>query len=122
MPTEHVIDASRGLVRSRAWGELSSNDLVAHYASLAADPAFQRHFQQLGDLRDVVSFTVDSRVIAAEAATPLFAPNVRRALVANTDVGYGLARMFAAYAEGAAQHVRVFRDIAEAEAWLQEGR
>ena len=67
MPESYEIDAQRGLVVCRAWGDLSSEDLHNHYRRLVADPAFSPHYEQLADLTEVTQFTVDSETIESEA-------------------------------------------------------
>jgi len=118
MPEGHQIDVSRRIVVSRAWGELSTADFLAHYQSVATDPSFDPTFAQLVDLRDVTAFALDTGTIRAKAVNSLFQPGVRRAIVAPSDIAFGLARMFSTYAESASQTVAVFRAIDEAERWL----
>jgi hypothetical protein len=48
----------------------------------------------------------------------LFGPGARRAFVTGSEEQYGLARVFAVYAEMTGNFVEVFRDLADAEAWL----
>ena len=121
MPTSYRIDPSRGLVLSRAWGILSSEEMQDHYHRLLTDPGFRSSYRQLGDLRAVTEFTVGSWAMVETAAAPIFDAGTRRALVAPSDLGYGLSRMFAVYSERTEQDVRVFRDMAEAAAWLDAG-
>lgn len=118
MAIAHTIDAELGLVLCRAWDVLTNEDLHRHYEAIQADPAFQRTFRQLGDLRDVTRLTADSAAIAAAASLQVFAPGTRRALIAPTDITFGLARMFASYAEDVGQTVRVFRSAEDAESWV----
>jgi hypothetical protein len=120
MPMSHSVDAERRLVFCRGWGVLSNQDLHEHYRQIELDPSFRPYFRQLGDLRDVTRLTVDSTAIAAAASLPVFAPGTRRALIAESDIAFGLARMFASYAEDIGQLVRVFRNASDAEAWLAE--
>ena len=118
MAISHTIDAEHGLVLCRAWGDLTNEDLHRHYEEIQADPAFQRSYRQLGDLREVTRLTADSAAIAAAASLQVFAPGTRRAIIAPSDITFGLARMFASYAEDVGQLVRVFRHAEDAEAWV----
>jgi hypothetical protein len=119
MAMSHSIDAERQVVLCRAWGVLSNEDLREHYQLIGADPEFRSHYRQLGDLRDVTRLIADSSAIAAAASLTVFAPGTRRALIAPSDITFGLARMFASYAEDVGQLVRVFRDARDAEEWLE---
>jgi hypothetical protein len=114
----YSIDRPRRLVRSRAWGVLSNDDLRQHYYRIMADPAFKPDFRQLADLRDVEQFTIDVPEIRAAANVQVFDAGTRRAFVAPDDVGFGLSRMFSAYADMIGQNVCIFRDLAAAEEWL----
>lgn len=112
------IDMARHLVVTRIWGTLTNDDLRDGMSRLMADPRFDHQFRSLVDMRDVSDITVDAPVVAETARTPLFARDVRRAIVAQSDHAFGIARMYASYAERDGSTVRVFRDIAAAEEWL----
>ena len=121
MPQSHHIDVARRIVVSRAWGGLSTVDFLAHFQAVGADPPFDPTFAQLVDLRDVTVFTLDTGTIREKAAKSLFKPGVPRAIVAPSDIAFGLARMFSMYAASASQTVAVVRTIDEAERWLGVG-
>ena len=40
------------------------------------------------------------------------------AIVANTEAGFGLARMYQALMEGSGTEIKVFRDLHEGRCWL----
>ena len=46
--------------------------------------------------------------------------NVKRAILVDSDLQYGMARMGAAYAEHYALRVQVYRELDEALAWLRD--
>jgi hypothetical protein len=121
MGMNYRIDAARALVLTRVWGTFSNDDLRDGISRLMADPRFDDQFRSLVDMRDVSTITVDAPVVAQTARTPLFARGVRRAIVAPSDHAFGIARMYASYAEGDETEIAVFRDLAEAEAWLGLG-
>lgn len=119
MGMSYRIDRERRVVLTRAWGVLSTHELVDVTSRILLDPRFDPTYRSLGDLREVTDITVDTLDTAHMAATPLFAPGTRRAIVATSDLAYGMARMFAAYAERNGQDVRIFRQMPDAEAWLE---
>jgi hypothetical protein len=114
------IDPERRLVLTRGWGELSTRELADVMRRIRLDPRFDPTYRSLGDLREVTTITVDTMATAQTAASPLFADGTRRAIVATSEVAFGMARMFASFSERSGQEVRVFRDISLAEAWLDE--
>jgi hypothetical protein len=118
VPATYRIDAARSLVYSRYQGVLTDDELQRQQAALGEDPAFDARFRQLVDVRDVTDIRVAAATIAAVARRTNFRPGTWRAIVAAAEAPFGVARMFALYAENRAQVVRVFHGIAEAEAWL----
>jgi hypothetical protein len=119
MPTAYKVDVVARLIRSRAWGDLTNEDVRDHYHRLIVDPRFHPAFRQLTCLDGVTQFTLDPWMIIEASSWPVFDVGTRRAVVAHEDAGYGLARMFSLHAERVGQDVRVFRGVGEAEAWLE---
>lgn len=117
MPESYDIDPGQSLVVCRAWGEFSNSDLREHYRRLLADPRFDPGYAQLADLRGVTHFSVESALIESTARQRIFLPGTPRAIVAPKGVGFGLARMFAAYSPDG-NDVHVFEHLADAETWL----
>jgi hypothetical protein len=115
----YTIDPARRLLRTRGWGVVSTRDLQDLTNRILVDPAFNAEYRSLADLREVTAVAVDSMTMAETASMPLFTPGTRRAIVAPSDAVYDVARTFASYAERAGQEVRVFRELAQAEAWLE---
>jgi len=117
VPGEYRIDRSERVVYSRAWGVFTDADLAEIRAALFKDPAFNPDLAILIDLSDVTELKLTSRALLNLAMTTRFAPTVRRALVASSDVAYGMGRMFAILT-GREERVQVFRDRASALEWL----
>ena len=118
MPAEFKIDDERGLIVSRAFGRVTDEDLQRHQQVLRADAAFDPRYDQLWDFLDVTEIAVSDEAIREFARARSFEPEARRALVAGSDLGFGLARMFATLHDDAPEEVQVFRSLEEARAWL----
>jgi hypothetical protein len=118
MPATYWIDVPKRLVLSRGWGVFTEQDLLGHFNTLAADPAFQPTFSQLADLRHVDRAEVSKPFIRRHALEHLFSSSARRAIVVSSADHYELARIYAEFAQYASQNVHVFRDIHDAEEWL----
>ena len=69
-------------------------------------------------MSELTEILVGSKLIREAARNQFFSPGVKRALVANSDAAFGMARMYAIQSEAAGQTIEVFRDINVAEAWL----
>lgn len=118
LPLHYKIDPDCRLVRARAWGVLTNDDLRDYYPRLIADARFHPDYRQLTSLDEVTAFTVDTCVLAEAAGWSIYDVGTRRAIVAREDVAFGLARMFSVYAERVGQNVRAFRDAAVALEWI----
>jgi hypothetical protein len=119
MPWHFEVDRLRRVVQVRVHGTLCDQDLLDGDEALRNHPEFQPDFDQLIDMREAVGAKVTTDGIRALAhKPPLFSPESRRAIVVLTDLGFGMARMFELLREGKSGEIRVFRDLAEANDWL----
>ena len=118
MPFSYEINRWRRLVIARFHGVTDDEELMGYYERLRHDPSFDPRYWELVDLRDVDRFETAGVTIEAVARLRVFHANVRRAAIAPTDLAFGLARIFAAYAECHGQEVEVFRDASDADEWL----
>jgi hypothetical protein len=122
MGMSYTIDAVRALVVTRVWDTFSNDDLRDGISHLMADPRFDPCYRSLVDMREVTAITAAAPVLAQVARTPLFAVEARRAIVAESDLAFGVARMYATYADAEGASIRVFREMSEAESWLGLGQ
>ena len=74
------------------------------------------------DLRHVSDVAISVPAMARVAASAVFVPGSRHALICANEIQYGMARMFAMLSEPHGQVVHVFRELDVAEAWLMERR
>lgn len=118
MPASYAIDIERRLVLSRIWGTPTEEEILDHGRRLRADPCFKPDFRQLLDMSDLKEILISPQNIRQAARDQFFSPGVRRALVAQSDTAFGMARMYALASEVEGQTIEVFRDICAAEAWL----
>lgn len=121
MPVSHQIDRAKRRVAVIGTGRLTGEELITGRAELAADPGFEPSFAQLIDLTGVTEVGITTDDIFFLASGHIFAAGSRRALVAPRPVLFGLSRMFQSLSPGnVAEGIRVFTDLAAAEAWLDE--
>ncbi|MDJ0867222.1 MAG: hypothetical protein QNK03_14015 [Myxococcota bacterium] len=118
MPATYRIDAEQRLIYTTATGVVTDDDMSSHQAALVADPSFDRTFDQIWDCREVEVLEVSAEGLRRLASARSFDADARRAVVAGTDVVYGMARMFQSLHDEAPEEVRVFRKLEEALAWL----
>ncbi len=112
------IDASQRLAVIHATGSISMEDFQALAAGLRTDPAFGPTMRQLV-LMDISHSTIGYREWQAARVQMASGPRGRRiAIVAKTDYAFAVARQYEHSYGAADQDVMVFRDEAEAAAWL----
>ena len=118
MPATYTIDADLQLVTSLLVGPVTEAEIYEHNQRLRTDPSFDPAYRQLADMSAVSEVLVSTGLIVDTARDQFFNPGVPRAFVASGDAVFGMARMFAAHAEGLGQTIKVFRQRKEAEQWL----
>jgi hypothetical protein len=119
MPATYEIDKQRRLVISTAWEHFTVADALAHQDKLLKDPDFDPSFSQLMDFTQVTQIDLEASDVRRLAERTVFSANSRRAIVAASDLAYGLSRMFEMLRENAGENgIRVFRDLDEAVDWL----
>lgn len=123
MPIEYHIDPEHDLLVSVASGDLQDEDLMDYSRRLLADEKTRRPRDELVDLRGIDStdgITTDGVRRLAELWRSQYErlEGCRLALLAESDIGYGLARMYEMLRDDGPDQIRVFREQDEAEAWL----
>ena len=127
MPLEIRVEPTKRLRYAVARGRLTDRDLLEAWGDALADPSYDPALDSLVDMSEADSFEVtpegaqrlaDVMVMCAKEPPPGTRPRV--ALVAPTDVAFGMARMYQSIraSGGAPSEHRVFREMAEARAWL----
>ena len=122
MPLRFEIDEDMGLVRTTAEGVVTAQDLIDHAKALSARR--NRPLAELVDFSDRAEVTVPIEVVR-EIGTLLRTadenrPGGRLALVARSDVVYGMLRVFQAHRTHESVEIRAYRDREEALRWLLE--
>ena len=117
MPVTYRIDSESRVVFTRWTGEVTLAEAQGHNDGLRRDPAFVPSMNQLSDARDVTN-TVTPEGIRALAKTSPFGQGSRRAIVAHTDLVFGVSRQYALQAGLGAPEIMLFKDIRFAQEWL----
>ncbi len=105
-------------------GPIGDRELFDAYQSLLNDPTYDPSVDDLIDLRGVTHMAVTSaglhRLIALYDERPSTGHQTRAAIVAPSDVLYGVSRMFQTLrGDGNADEVEVFRTLRDASVWLE---
>jgi hypothetical protein len=121
----YTIDANQRLIRTQCAGPVTLEEVAAHFRDLARDPACPDRLDVLLDLRSVESLPHRGQLEAVTVELGRVRAKVRFglcAVVAERPALFGMLRMFEVLAQDYFTALRVFRDFAEAEAWLVSQR
>lgn len=118
MPASYRIDPAWGRIFSTLQGVVTDQELVLLQRNLLADTEFKPTYSQLADCTGITRFDVSSQTIRSLALPNMFAKGIRLAIVAKSEIVFGMARMFQLLRDGIAEEIRVFRDLAQASHWL----
>ena len=122
MPISYYIDADRNLIVTEADGILTNDDLYEHRRKILRDPAFRPGMRELADTLSVerheMSIEGIQRLVELQNANETLMGEYRLAIVTDSELAFGMARVYQALTIESLTQVRVFKDIQEADAWL----
>jgi hypothetical protein len=122
MPMTYRVDKESGIVRSLGTGVLSVADILGYFAASRADPDYDSSMHRLMDLRAVSQLpsSEDIRSLAVFARTKAPVETARMAILASSDLAFGVSMMFKAFV-GYGERLIVVREESEAMSWLMNG-
>jgi hypothetical protein len=122
VPTSYEIDSERRVIVVTVRGELRDEDLLEIHERLRAEPKLDPDFGLMIDLRGATGRDVTMGGVQDLIARPLLlSPKARRAFVVQSDLGFGMSRMYELLRRDLVETIRVFRDVDQAERWLDGG-
>ena len=92
--------------------------MLTHVQRLSEDPDFDPSYNQLVDLRAITDFAISAAELRIITLYRLYNEKRRRAIVADEDITFGMARMYEVFREDAPEEIKLFRDMADARRWL----
>jgi len=118
MPVDHTIDADQEVVFTTLSGSVTFAEFARHLRALAADASFRPDMRELLISSEAVTDEFDVNQIISFKQSHVWGEGARRALVADSDLAFGVFRMFQMTAEGKHGEIGLFRDVTEARRWL----
>ena len=112
MAVSYSIDCETRVVFTVFSGIFTDADVWSLVDQLRHDPAYDPEFNELIDCTAVTENRVSVATLGALNSSPV----PRRAVVAPSDVNYGVSRIFQAVQPS--QKIEIFRTMAEARKWL----
>ncbi len=124
MGIRYRIDGERGVIFTEAFGEVTNEEYLAHPVRLLNDPALPRPYLELYDTRRLESTDLKTedirRMTLGNPRVVEAMQGARVAVVAESDLSYGLGRIFQTFAEKAGFQVWVTKDYREALRFLNQ--
>src|SRR5437667_1738650 len=118
MPVSYTIDAEEKLIRTRCIGNVTLNEVIAHFRTLERDPGCPDILDVFLDLSETTSLPLSGQISAVAVEISRIKKKVRFntcAVVANRDALFGMMRMFSVVAGPYFTAIHVFRGASEAE-------
>jgi len=125
MPVTYTIDAKEKLIRTKGVGNVTLDEVLAHFRELERDSNSPGRLDVFLDLTETTSLPAGFQIAAVADQIKKIRATVRFnacAVVAERDALYGMLRMFSVMAEPYFRAIRVFRVSADAETWLAAER
>ena len=122
MPIRYRIDRERQLVFTHVEGVIGDEDVLGYAREFPNDPHFEAGYGGLVDATGLERVEVTPEGVRGvahltERLEKVFA-GAKVAIVAVTDVAFGMARMYQGVRGDVPYEIRVFRDLGEARRWL----
>ena len=124
MPIEYTYDEEKNVLYTRFYGVITDADLKAQGEAVTSDPRVMPGVRELVDLSGVEGEDVTSDGLAKNIQIDTMhrekLTGMKTAIVAATDLQYGLSRMYQALAEvqKSPAVIEVFREEKAAREWL----
>ena len=115
------IDLARRIRRQVFRGVITEAILFSAYNDLISQPDFDPTMADLADMTQVERLEISTKAVRQLVSmfeAPELQSDSKLAIVAASDHVFGMARMYETLSSHTSEHIRVFRDMAEAEAWL----
>jgi len=125
MPVTYELDPEAGFVDVRCVGHVTLEEVLIHLRTIEEDPRLPERLDALLDMGDQTSVpeTVELREITRGLERVSKTVRWRAlAIVAQSDVLFGMSRMFAVFTEPLFSQLNVFREREEAIRWLAAAR
>ena len=121
MTVQYQIDRSIRRITTRAFAEVTIEEVLEHFDELLADPSYEPGLDALLDLVDCETLLgIDQlRSVAGRVTADLSSLRFGRlAIVVVSDALFGMVRMFHTFSEAAFSDAQIFRDHDQALQWL----
>ena len=121
MPIHFTFDKEKNILYCVANGTLTPDEFYNKTLSMTQSSEYSADVRTLWDIRnldfDIIDTDFQKKLIAIREAIPARG-KTKIACVADSDLSFGLTRMYQILSSDLPQELMVFRDFAKAEQWL----
>ena len=121
MPVTYQIDEKTSIIQTRCYGNVTLSDVLNHLHALACAPNCPERLHVLLDVSESAFVPESQQLRDVSHEIGKMRDKVQFddcAIVASSDVLFGMSRMFEVFASPWFRDIRVFRTLGEAESWL----
>lgn len=125
MPVTYRLDPEAGFIEVRCFGHVTLAEVLSHLGRVENEPRLPERLDALLDLGEQTSIPESAELRGITLGLERLTKKVRWgafAIVAASDVLYGMSRMFGVFTEPLFEQVNVFRDRESAARWLASAR
>ena len=120
MPVRYKILPENNLVVVHYTGVLTLEDISSVRKEGASDPDFSPDYHVIDDITGVTSTKINFDDLSHISGKSVASKGVKRALVAETELQFGMARMYQTLSESHGQKFQIFRGYDAAFEWITE--
>jgi len=123
MTVHYRIEHETHRIHTKAFGEVTLEEVLEHFDELVADPSFEPDLDVLLDLVDCKTVPDVDQIRLAAGRVTADASNLRfgrLAVVVASEALFGMLRMFHTLGESSFSDAQIFRNRDDALAWLGE--
>lgn len=120
MPMQVKVDKSRGLITTRAYGEVRDEDFVAMEDLFERSPDFSRSFARICDLSEATNMNVSEGLMKRWAEDPVMDRSARHAIVCSDTAVMRNVLEFIRESRNHSRDASVFPTFDQAENWIRE--
>ena len=122
MPILYTIAPDQKIAYIKAWGKVAVDEIMIEGARMFAETEWENGFNILCDYRETTDFNLSyedvNKVVWQDKKHEHLFDKSKLAIVAKSDLVFGLSRMWEMRSQDSKLTKKVFRDMNDAESWL----
>lgn len=118
MTLRYTVYREQQIIITNASGRLTLDNMKKHMQTVQKHPDIEPDFNHIFDLREAVKIDITTGDVKQLAEFSFFNEQSKRAIVAPTDLFYGMSRMYEVFKNESSVNIKVFRNYEEAKEWV----